>query len=253
LIDLHTHILPGIDDGARNLDEALSLADALADDGVRIAAATPHLRADHPRVRPSGLAGRVAQLQREIDEAGIPLELCIGGEVDVVWAYRASDDELRQVSFGERGHDLLLETPYGMLPPAFEGVVASLRDRGFRITLAHPERNPTFKEDPRRLSRLVHGGVLVQVSADSLTELPRRSRTRRLAARLVGEGLAHVIATDSHGAASGRRAVLSEAVAAAERLVPATALHLVTDAPAAILTGDPLFEPAEPLAFARSA
>jgi protein-tyrosine phosphatase len=240
VIDLHTHVLPGIDDGARDLDEALALAAALADDGVETAVATPHLRADHPRVHATALAGRVAQLQREVDEVGIPLELCIGGEVDLAWAYRASDDDLRLVSFGERGSDLLIETPYGVLPPAFEGVLGALRAKGYRIVLAHPERNPTFKEEPGRLVRLVDDGLLVQVSADSLTDLPRRSRTRRLATRLVAEGLAHVIATDSHGAGLRRRSVLSEAVEAAERVAPGTARSLVTDVPAAILAGAPL-------------
>ena len=106
--------------------------------------------------------------------------------------------------------------------------------------LAHPERNPTFKDEPGRLVRLVDDGFLVQVSADSLTELPRRSRTRRLATRLVAEGLAHVLASDSHGAAVGRRSRLSEAVEVAERLAPGTGAWLVTEAPAAVLSGEPL-------------
>jgi protein-tyrosine phosphatase len=240
VIDLHTHVLPALDDGARDLEEALLLAAAMADDGVRIAAATPHLRADHPRVDPAGLLGRVGDLQREIDAAGIPLELRVGGEVDMAWAYRAGGEALRQVSFGQRGRDLLLETPYGLLPPAFEGVLSTLRERGYRVLLAHPERNLTFKEEPKRLAELVIDGTLLQVSADSLTELPRRSRTRRLATRLVAEGLAHVLASDSHGAAVGRRSRLSEAVDVAERLAPGTGAWLVTEAPAAVLAGEPL-------------
>jgi protein-tyrosine phosphatase len=249
VIDLHAHVLPGVDDGARDTDEALALLTAMAEDGVRMVAATPHLRADHPRVDPRELATQVASLQRELDGAGIPIELFVGGEVDMAWAYRAGGDELRSVSYRQRGDDLLLEAPYGPLPPAFDGLVATLHERGYRILLAHPERNPTFKHEPERLAALVEGGVLLQVGADSLTELPRRSRTRRLAGSLVSEGLAHVLASDSHGISSGRHPRLSAAGAVADRLAPGSSGWLLPEAPAAILAGEPL--PKRPLASRR--
>ena len=252
MIDLHSHVLPGVDDGVRDADEALALLASMARDGVRMVAATPHLRADHPRVDPDELAGQVATLQASADAAGIGIELLVGGEVDMAWAYRAGSDELRRVSFRQRGTDLLLEAPYGPLAPAFEGVVALLHQRGYRVLLAHPERNPTFKAEPRRLSALVAEGVLLQVGADSLTELPRRSRTRRLASALVAEGLAHVLASDSHGTgAPGRHPSLSAAGAVAERLAPGSARRLLVDAPAAVLAGEPL--PRQRLASGRAA
>lgn len=251
MIDLHSHVLPGVDDGVRDADEALALLASMARDGVRMVAATPHLRADHPRVDPDELAGQVAALQASADAAGIDIELFVGGEVDMAWAYRAGIDELRRVSFRQRGTDLLLEAPYGPLAPAFEGVVALLHQRGYRVLLAHPERNPTFKVEPRRLSALVADGVLLQVGADSLTELPRRSRTRRLASALVAEGLAHVLASDSHGTGSGRHPSLSAAGAVAERLAPGSARRLLVDAPAAVLAGEAL--PRQRLAGGRAA
>jgi protein-tyrosine phosphatase len=162
----------------------------------------------------------------------------------MAWAYRAGADQLRRVSYAQRGTDLLLETPYGYLPPAFEGVIRELRGRGFRILLAHPERSPTFQHEPGRLGALLHDGVLVQVGADALTDLPRRSRTRRLATRLVSERLAHVLASDSHGPGVGRSPKLSPAANAADRLAPGRGAWMVTDAPAAVLAGEPL--PAAP-------
>jgi protein-tyrosine phosphatase len=240
VIDLHAHVLPGVDDGARDLDEAVALLRRMASDGVRMVAATPHLRADHPRVDPNALAGQVAALQEAVDEAGIPVELIVGGEVDMAWAYRCGGDELRKVSYRQRGSDLLLEAPYAPLPPAFDGLVARLRERDYRILLAHPERNPTFQHEPARLAALVADGVLLQVSADSLTQLPRRSRTRRLAQSLVSERLADVLASDSHGTAAGRHPQLSEAAGVADRLASGSSDWLLVEAPAAILAGEPL-------------
>ena len=240
MIDLHAHVLPGIDDGVRDTDEALALLASMARDGVQAVCATPHLRADHPRVHPELLAGQVAALQRDLDHAGIEIELFVGGEVDMAWAYRAEAETLRQVSYRQRGRDLLLEAPYGPLPPAFDSLVAGLHEHGFRVLLAHPERNPTFKDEPRRLSALVADGVLLQVGADSLVDLPRRSRTRRLASSLIAEGLAHALASDSHGTAAGRHPRLSAAGAVADRLAPGAARRLLFEAPAAILAGEPV-------------
>jgi len=197
-------------------------------------AATPHLRADFPDIRVDELPGRVAALQAALQARGVPLEVIGGGEVDAVWAQHQSDETLRAVSYGARGTDLLVETPYGELPPVLEELLFRIRTRGFRVLLAHPERNPTFQRDPERLGRIVDGGILVQVTAASVTA-GRRSRACTLAHALIAEGRAHVIASDAHNV--GGRAGLAEAVEAADH---PRARWMVTDAPAAILAGEPL-------------
>ena len=240
MIDLHSHVLPGIDDGPDHERDSLLLARAAAADGCQIMAATPHLRDDHPAVRPEELAARCAALNTALAAASIALQVVPGGEVDVLWARSASDEELRLVSFGQRGTDLLLETPYGPLPFGFENAVAGLRERGYRILLAHPERNPSFQRDPSRLRQLVRDGVLVQVTAQSLIDDGRRSGSRELAIAMVDEGLAHVIATDAHRAREFRPPNLAAGVLAASRIAPARATWMVVDAPLAILAGKPL-------------
>jgi protein-tyrosine phosphatase len=132
VIDLHCHILPGVDDGPDTLDGALELARELAGAGVRTVAATPHLRDDHPGVRAVELAARCGELTEVL--AGIELEVVPAAEVDVVRALEASDEELRLASFGQRGTDLLLETPYGPLPTSFDDQVFQLSVRGFRAS-----------------------------------------------------------------------------------------------------------------------
>ena len=125
----------------------------------------------------------MADLQARLQQERIPLELVTGGEVDVLWAQSASDEQLRAASYGGRGTDLLVETPYGELPGMFEDLLFRIRVRGFRILLAHPERNPSFQRDPARLVRLVEGDVLVQLTAASVTGGGRAGKLRRAADR----------------------------------------------------------------------
>jgi len=233
-------MLPAIDDGPSDLPAAVALAAATARDGVRVVAATPHVRPDHPRVLPAELADRVATLQAAIDDAGIRLRVVSGGEVDLMRGLDADEEELRLVSLGGRGSDLLVETPYGALPPMFDDLLLRLKRRGYRLLLAHPERNVSFQQQPERLAGLVGGGVLLQVTAGTLASPTFRSRSRKLALDLVRDGLAHVIATDAHGAGGSRAPALSEGVRAAARVAPQRAEWMVTDAPAAILAGEPL-------------
>lgn len=238
--DLHVHLLPGLDDGPSDEDEAIALAAKLAGDGVRRVATTPHLRGDYPDVRPDELAARTAGLQERIDRERIDLDLVTAGEVAIEWAMAASDEDLRLVSYGQRGQDVLIETPYGPLPAIFEELLFRVTARGYRILLAHPERNHTLQNDPVRLGRMVEQGVLVQITASALASSERRSRSRRLARDLLRNGHAHVIASDSHGAI--QRAALSQGVAAASELAPNRAQWMVTEAPHAIVMGEPLPE-----------
>ena len=238
--DLHVHLLPGLDDGPADEDQAIALAAKLAGDGVRRVATTPHLRFDYPAVRPDELAARTGALQERIDRERIDLDLVTAGEVAIEWAMAASDEDLRLVSYGQRGQDVLIETPYGPLPAIFEELLFRVTARGYRILLAHPERNHTLQNDPERLGRMVEQGVLVQITASALASSERRSRSRRLARDLLRDGHAHVIASDSHGAI--QRAALSQGVAAASELVPNRAQWMVTEAPHAIVMGEPLPE-----------
>jgi len=193
-------------------------------------------------VRLGELAERCEELNARLAEASVGLRVVAGGEVDALWGQAASDDELRLASYGQRGGDLLLETPYGPLPDGFEELLFRLGLRGFRVLLAHPERNPTLQREPERLAEMVGRGALVQVTALSLARSDRGSRSRRLALDLVERGHAHVIASDSHSA-DWRAPDLSAGLAAAAKVAPARAQWMVNEAPAAILAGEPLPEP----------
>ena len=237
------HILPGIDDGPPDLAASLELARAAVADGVQIGAATPHLRDDYPLVRPEELAARCARLNSALVDAGIALEVLPAAELDVLWAQRADADELQLASFGQRGTDVLLETPYGPLAPSFEAVIERLWSLGFRVLLAHPERSRTLQQAPTRLAELVRGGLLVQITASSLASREPRSAARAFAGYLIERGMAHVIASDTHAAKRFRPPNLSAGVAAVGAVDPELARWMVIDAPLAILSGAPLRPP----------
>jgi len=244
VVDLHTHILPGIDDGPADMDGSLVLARELAAEGVETVAATPHLRGDHPGVVVGELAARTAALGERLAEAGVPLAVVPAAEVSLEWAQEATDAELGLASFDQRGTDVLVETPYEALTDTFEEMIFGIMLRGFRILLAHPERSVSFQRDIERLEALVGRGVVLQVTADAVTGSGRRSPGRRLGSALLRSGLAAVLASDAHG--HTRRASLATGVAAARRLAPARAEWMATAAPAAILAGEPLGPPPEP-------
>lgn len=243
MIDLHCHLLPGIDDGAETIEGALQLARQLTEAGVRTVAATPHLRDDYPDVRAEEIAGRCSEVAGVLESEGIVLDVVPAAEVDLIWALEATEEELRMASYGGRGKDILLEAPYGPLPTSFEEQVFRLSVRGYRILLAHPERNPSLQSDPGRLYELVRRGVLLQVTADALLPRGVRSRSGALARSLVSEGVAHVLASDAHGPRGPSREPLSAGVAEARVLAGPYADWMVEEAPAAILAGDSLPAP----------
>jgi protein-tyrosine phosphatase len=184
------------------------------------------------------------QLADEIQAARIPLRIVSGGESSLIWALEAGDERLAAATYGQRGKDLLVETPDDV--SALDQLLYQIRARGVRVTLAHPERSPEFQREPDRLTRLHEQGVLLQINADALLARTASSR-RRLAEYLCKNGLAQVVASDGHRAAEWRP--VGSLAAAVEALIALVgekrAQWMVAGSPAAILEGKPLPEPPE--------
>lgn len=233
VIDLHCHLIPGIDDGPRDMRTALAMAELQVQAGVTIVAATPHVSWDLSTDAASIREGLDA-LREAIAAHEIPLRIVSGAEVDVHRAMELSDAELRELTLGG-GNWLLLEAPLQQAIP-FEPVVESLLDRGMQLLIAHPERSPVLQRDPAAVARLVDAGALTQVTASSFAG--RFGRTvQRFAERLVDEGLVHVVASDAHDPV--RRPPGMHAPLVTSGLVD-LALPLTADIPAAILAGGPI-------------
>jgi protein-tyrosine phosphatase len=240
-VDIHSHVLPGIDDGAPDLAQSLAMARAAAESGTSTLAATPHLHPDFPGVHVDELAGRCERLREELDREQIALELIPAAEVSLTWALDASDEQLVAASYRQGGHDLLIETPFSQAV-GIERFLHHLRMKGYRITLAHPERNSRFQQDMAPLRELVEQGILLQLNADSLLGPATGRSAKRAARELLAAGLAHVIASDGHRGTGWRPVTrLAEAVEAAAGLVgPERARWMAGAAPAAIVDGTEL-------------
>jgi protein-tyrosine phosphatase len=205
--------------------------------GTRTLVATPHVREDHKKVLVEEIQERARSLNRLVRDYGIDVFIVPGGEVALGRALEMSDDELRLVTLGGNDRDLLIETPYGGLPEVFESLLSRLAERGFRVTLGHPELNPSLQDHPERLGEIAGSGVLIQLTASSLTG--RRSAARTLAVRALEESWASVLATDAHSA-EWRPPDLNPGLQAAKRAFPGAAAELdwmVNDAPLAIVQG----------------
>lgn len=233
MIDLHSHILPGLDDGAQSLEDAHLLADAALGDGTSQMAATPHVRDDFPTTA-GAMEEALAGLRRDFDERGVPLGLVAGGEISLEHLSRLPAEDLVRFSLAQTGRYLLVEFPYFGWPLSIASEISRLRRLGLTAILAHPERNADVQENPTALGPLVELGALVQLTAASVDgRLGRRSK--RAAEALLGAGLAHLIASDSHGL-DLRAPGLSGAVRAIRDR--SLARYLTEEVPAAIVAGD---------------
>jgi protein-tyrosine phosphatase len=207
MIDVHCHILPGIDDGAVDMADSVAMARVAAADGIRAICATPHIRHDHD-VRIGELAGRVAELNRTLDQESVPVAILPGGELAEASAAGLTDAELDAVTLGGGGRWLLVEPAPGPLSGSLEEVVGALARRGYASVVAHPERH--FGDDPAgALRRLVERGALIQATADSLLRAGSAGPLLELAAA----GLVHVTGSDSHSSRYGRPVQVARAAA----------------------------------------
>jgi protein-tyrosine phosphatase len=232
VIDLHTHILPGIDDGAQTLGDALDMARAFVAEGVTAVAATPHVRDDFPTSADMMLRA-VDALRRMLDEEEIPLALLPGAELAVDWIARLDETELRLLTLAGSGRYILVEAPYYGWPVELVERLLGLRAAGLTPVLAHPERNSVVQSTPSLLDPLVRGGTLVQVTAASLDgRLGKASRDA--GHRLVDAGLAHLVASDAHTPGVRAAGMLSAVDAIRDG---ALARWLVSDVPHALVHG----------------
>lgn len=238
MIDLHSHVLPGLDDGAADVEEALAICRAAADDGIEVLAATPHVRAhDYPTT-----AEQMESAFRSLAAAadGI-VRLVPGGELDLE-ELRRPVDELRRFALAGNPRYLLVETPYLGWPLDIGDRFFALRADGITPVLAHPERNGDVQARPELLEPLVSSGTLVQVTAGSVDgRLGRREQACAVA--LIEHGWVHLLASDGH--APSVRAIGMRAAAAAVG-DDALAQWLTVDVPRAIVDDARLPERPQP-------
>lgn len=234
-VDIHCHLVPGIDDGAKSWDESLAMAEMASADGIEKIIVTPHQLGTYAHNTGDEIRRRTAELQAQLDANNIPLQVLPGADVRI-------DDGMIQglrngqvVTLGDHGLHVLLELPHEMYF-ALEPVLDDLEQAGMVGILSHPERNQGLLKQPRLIESLVDYGCLMQVTAGSLmgTFGPR---SQQMAEWMLEEGLVDFLATDAHSPRARRPLIQRAFARAAEFVGEETAIDLCCRNPAAVSEG----------------
>lgn len=233
MIDLHCHLLPGIDDGAVDLEMSLAMARMAVADGIRVTACTPHIYPGMYDNTGDSIRAAVVALQRALDDAGIALQLMVGADVHLDPDLLTGLRDGRVPTIADSRY-LLLEPPHHVAPPRFEESVFGLMAAGYTPVITHPERLSWVETHYDLFVRLAQRGAWMQITAGALTGRFGR-RSRYWAERFTSEGHTMIVATDAHHP-QRRPPLLAEGREAAAVLVGADeARHMVETRPAGIV------------------
>lgn len=209
LIDLHCHMLPGVDDGAKDLPFALDMARAAVDEGISHILLTPHhMDGDYTNHRLDVL-NRVTNFQQSIRNAEIPLTVFPGQEVHLTGDLLKAIDANDVLYMDEGGRYLLLELPHSGVPEYTEDMIFELKTRGITPVIAHPERNHGFQKHPDKLYDFVTMGCLTQLTSSSYLGIFGKD-VEKLTSKIIDSGMGYIFASDAHNF-KGRRFVMKEA------------------------------------------
>lgn len=233
MIDLHCHILPGIDDGAPDLDTSLQMARMAVADGITVTACTPHMMPGYYENTSDGVRAAVVALQAELDKADIPLRLVTGADVHLVPGLASGLRDGSKLTLADTRY-FLFEPPHNTAPPRMADAVFDCMAAGFHPLITHPERLRWIEDHYDVMVQMAEAGAWMQITAGSVTGRFGK-RTQYWAERMLDEGIVHILATDAHNLRS-RSPILSEAVeAVAGRLGEQAAKDMVLTRPLAVL------------------
>jgi protein-tyrosine phosphatase len=245
MVDIHHHLLWGVDDGAKDFDTSFEMARASARDGVTHVVCTPHANAQY-NYDPDGNAIKVADLQAKLDTERVALKVGLGCDFHMSYDnVLEAKENPGKFSINGLGY-LMVEVPDYGVPPGLTETFYELQLAGLTPVLTHPERNPTLQQDYKRLAEWMRGGMLVQVTGDSVTGKMGRA-AEKMAHTLLRQRWVHFIATDAHNVSS-RPPRLSEArTLIAKKYGEEYAEAVSTTNPMAVFEGKPFEASEEPL------
>lgn len=209
MIDLHCHILPGVDDGAASLQESLSMAEQAIAQGITHLLCTPHHNNGRYENEKSSVIAAVHHLQNALDERNLSLTLLEGQEVRVTGELITAIEKDHLLFTDITDTYLLLEFPTQDVPAFSESLFFELRTLGKVPVIVHPERNAIFREDPNRLIPFLEMGCLAQLTAPSIVGIFGK-QIQKTAHEMVTHNLVQMVASDAHGVTK-RRFYLKEA------------------------------------------
>jgi protein-tyrosine phosphatase len=236
MIDLHCHILPGIDDGAADLSMSLEMAEAFVADGVSVVACTPHILPGLYHNSGSQIRADTAELQLTLDREGIPLRLVVGADNHIVPSFVADLRSGHLLSLADTRY-VLVEPPHHVAPPRLEDLFFNLLAAGYVPILTHPERLAWINSHYQAVQGLVCAGVWMQLTAGSLGGAFGRN-ARYWSERMLDEGCVNLLATDAHDVNRRPPNLRQGCELAAKRVGDVEAQHLVVTRPEGVLRND---------------
>lgn len=219
MIDLHNHLLPGIDDGAPDLDSALALARVAVQDGITHMVCTPHIHPGRYENTPASIQAAHARFAEALRRENIPLQVSAAAEVRFGMELMVGIGQGAIPFLGEwQGKKvLLLEFPHGEVPFGAERLTAWLLQRNIVPMIAHPERNKGIMRSPSKLKPFIEQGCLLQVTAGALAG-QFGPAAEEIAHALLEQGVVSILASDAHNL-QHRPPVLSAGLQEAVRLI----------------------------------
>lgn len=247
MIDLHCHVLPGVDDGPRTIGESVALCREAQAAGIGTIVATPHVSWQYEANDASRIARACDEVRAALAREGVDVAIVPGAEVALTRAMELDDEELESLRLGG-GPWLLVEPPFAPSAGGVPELLERVQRRGHRIVIAHPERIPAFQRDRGALEHCIELGMVTSVTAGALGGSFGRT-VQRFALGLLRDGLVHDVASDAHGPAVGRPARVADELREAGWASHVD--HLCRAVPAALLAGeDPPAPPPPPTGVA---
>ena len=233
MIDLHTHILPGIDDGAATLEQSLEMARIAVDDGIEVMACTPHIYPGLYMNDATGISLARDKLQTHLNEAGINLQLVIGADAHLVPELLSGLKSGRVPTLNNSRY-FLLEPSHHVAVPNFDSSVFDIMVAGYTPVITHPERLTWIEDHYAMFVDCAKRGAWIQITAGAILG-KFGTRAQYWSERLLEDGLVHIIASDAHN--TGRRSPkMTQAYEHACKIVgKEEAARMVTERPQAIL------------------
>ena len=240
MIDLHSHILPGIDDGAKDWDDALEMARRAVEDGIEVIAATPHHQNGiYFNDRPIVLE-LVDEFNRRLGAINLPLTVVPGHETHIYVDFVEDLKNQNLITLNSNNKYIFLELPFKDVPRITEQLVYDIQLAGYIPIIPHPERNLELRENPLKLYQLVKRGALTQITAASLLgHFGREVHTFTL--EIIEHHLAHIIATDAHQNKGHRSFQLKEGYSALADFGGVILTELYKDNAQKILKGNDIY------------
>ncbi|SHK36938.1 protein-tyrosine phosphatase [Anaerobranca californiensis DSM 14826] len=216
LVDTHNHLLPGIDDGAKNIEETIEMCKIAADDGIKKIVATPHYIKGELETEPSVIKGLVGEVNKLLQKQGIDIEILPGHEVfvDPAIPQLLKDNLLCTINNSKY---LLIELPMGSTPKYIEELIYSIRLNGYVPIIAHPERNVEIMENPNLLYRFIELGAMAQLTTWSI-QGNYGKKVQETAEILLKHDMYSLIGTDAHSPTK-RRPKLEKGINLVQQIV----------------------------------